>query len=209
MKEIKMANFMTKRDIKSQKTKDNILKASIKLMSKYGAEAMTVKNICEEAGVSNGTFYHFFGSKDDIYAYFLRRYHTKYIDENEERLSGLDVKAQVKDLYLMHVRLCLELGLEFTSAYYSTSNGGLDSIHRKKEAGTFYIQDKCEQYFAEAQKRGEIRPELNPAEMKLILATIATGVMFHWCVTKGGINAEEHMNIILDGYLDKVVIDKK
>ena len=150
-----MAKLMTKRDIKSQRTKDNILKASIKLMSKYGTEAMTVKNICEEAGVSNGTFYHFFSSKDDIYAYFLRRYHTKYIEENEERLAALDVKAQVKDLYLMHVRLCMELGLEFTSAYYSTSNGGLDSIHREKEEGTFYIQDNASNILSKRRNVGK------------------------------------------------------
>lgn len=200
--------LMTKRDIKSQKTKDSILKAAIKLMSKYGVEAMTVKNICDEAGVSNGSFYHFFKSKDDIYSYFLLRNHTQYIEENEEKLDAMNIKDKVKDLYLMHVKLCEDLGLEFTAAYYSTSNGSLDPIHRQKESDSFYIMDKCEQYFLAAQSEGLIRSELDIAEIKLVLGSIIIGVMFHWSVTKGGFDPEAQLLQILNSYLDSLVTDQ-
>jgi AcrR family transcriptional regulator len=177
-------------------------------LTKYGYEAMTVKNICQEAGVTNGSFYHFFDSKDAIYSYFLLRNHTDYIDTNEERLNTLNVKERIKDLYIMHVRLCVNLGLQFTAAYYSTSNGGLDSIHRKKEPGYYYIQDKCEEYLIEAQRDGLVYPEVNTTEVRLMLATIATGVMFHWSVTKGYTNVEKQLNTLMDCYLNSILTDK-
>lgn len=203
-----MEKLMTKRAIKSQRTKDSILKASIKLMTKYGPDALTVKNICDEAGVSNGSFYHFFKSKDDIYAYFLLKNHTDYIEENQERLAALNIREQIIDLYMMHLRLCCDLGLEFTSAYYSTSNGGLDIIHRAKQPGFYYIADKCGEYLAQAKKTGYVKDCVSPEEAKLRLATIATGVFFSWCVTHGGIDPEEHLKDIFNAYIDSLVTEK-
>ena len=34
-------------------------------------EELSIKNICEEAGVSNGSFYHHFKTKDDLLSYYI------------------------------------------------------------------------------------------------------------------------------------------
>lgn len=199
---------MTPRDIRSQKTKDSILKASIKILSKYGADGMTVKNICDEAGVSNGTFYHFFNSKDDIYSYFLFHNHTEYIEKNEARLEQLNFKEKILDLYLMHVDLCLDLGIAFTAAYYNTSNSGLDAIHRSNPPGTFYIMDKCAEYARQAKLDGYVRQDLDISEFRLLLGAIAIGVMSQWCTTKGELDPKAHLRVLINSYLNSVMTDK-
>ena len=41
---------------KSRETKEKIFKAAKRILQKGGYEELSIKNICEEAGVSNGTF---------------------------------------------------------------------------------------------------------------------------------------------------------
>ena len=48
---------------KSRETKEKIFKAAKRILQKGGYEELSIKNICEEAGVSNGSFYHHFKTK--------------------------------------------------------------------------------------------------------------------------------------------------
>ena len=49
-----------------------ILDAAVRIIKKKGAAALTVRSVCEEADVSNGTFYYHFKNKDDLLMSFLR-----------------------------------------------------------------------------------------------------------------------------------------
>lgn len=61
-----MALRATKRSIKSANTKQSIIESARKLMRQYGYEGASIQQICQEANVSTGTFYHFFDSKHDV-----------------------------------------------------------------------------------------------------------------------------------------------
>ena len=56
---------MTSRDIQAQATKDKIYKVGIELIQKYGIDGVNVTQIAKAAGVSVGTFYHYYTSKLD------------------------------------------------------------------------------------------------------------------------------------------------
>lgn len=56
---------------KSRETKEKIFKAAKRILQKGGYEELSIKNICEEAGVSNGSFYHHFKTKDDLLSYYI------------------------------------------------------------------------------------------------------------------------------------------
>ncbi len=42
----------TKREIKTEQTRESIIRAGVKLFRKYGFEGTAIQDICEEAGVS-------------------------------------------------------------------------------------------------------------------------------------------------------------
>ena len=46
---------LSKQQKKSQETKEKIFQAAKKILQKSGYEKLSIKNICEEAGVSNGS----------------------------------------------------------------------------------------------------------------------------------------------------------
>ena len=49
---------LSKQQLKSKETKEKIFQAAKRILQKGGYETLSIKNICEEAGVSNGSFYH-------------------------------------------------------------------------------------------------------------------------------------------------------
>ena len=62
---------LSRQQQKSQETKAKIFQAAKRILQKKGYEALSIKNICEEAGVSNGSFYHHFKTKDDLLSYYI------------------------------------------------------------------------------------------------------------------------------------------
>lgn len=54
--------------------KDKLLDAAVRLMQARGYSATTVDELCEAAGVAKGSFYHFFGSKEDLAVAALDHY---------------------------------------------------------------------------------------------------------------------------------------
>ena len=51
---------LSRQQQKSRETKEKIFQAAKRILQKKGYEELSIKNICEEAGVSNGSFYHHF-----------------------------------------------------------------------------------------------------------------------------------------------------
>ncbi len=46
---------------------DRILKKALELFSEKGYDATSVREICEAAGITKPTLYHFYGSKEGVY----------------------------------------------------------------------------------------------------------------------------------------------
>ena len=104
---------LSKQQLKSKETKAKIFRAAKHILQKQGYEQLSIKNICEEAGVSNGSFYHHFKTKDDLLSY--------YIEKNSPasilmifwicpKMPRRD-KAAIIQVYLNYVHYCQELGV--------------------------------------------------------------------------------------------------
>ena len=85
---------LTKQQQKSYETKERIFKAAKKILQKSGYENLSIKNICEEAGVSNGSFYHHFKTKDDLLSYYIEDQPALNPDFLEEPKSIQDVRTR-------------------------------------------------------------------------------------------------------------------
>lgn len=65
-------------------TKERLLDVSQKLMISKGFVATSVDEICEEAGVTKGSFFHYFKSKEDLGKQLLPRFSSKMRQAMEE-----------------------------------------------------------------------------------------------------------------------------
>jgi AcrR family transcriptional regulator len=70
-----------------QNTKEKILKAGERLFSNKGYDATSVAEICEEAGVSKGAFFHYFDSKESFFLELLNRWLTELNERIQEYVN--------------------------------------------------------------------------------------------------------------------------
>ena len=102
---------LTKQQLKSQETKAKIFRAAKHILQKKGYEQLSIKNICEEAGVSNGSFYHHFKTKDDLLSYYIEE--QPGIDPNLLDMPATpdEAKQAIVYVYLNYVHYCQKLGV--------------------------------------------------------------------------------------------------
>ena len=93
-----------------QNSKEKIINEAVSIISRKGADAVTVRDVCESAGLSIGTFYHYFRDKDDLMMHFLRE--TSF--DSYELLTPLsDVAGRITELYMHLIDKYMDLGLDF------------------------------------------------------------------------------------------------
>ena len=123
---------LSKQQKKSMETKAKIFKAAKRILQRSGYETLSIKNICEEAGVSNGSFYHHFVAKQRmIFCLIISKISRASIPD---LLDSPEMQRMQKErssrLYLNYVSYCKELGVEFMAGYYDTKNQALNPVSR-------------------------------------------------------------------------------
>ena len=68
-----MSTHPPARSAKARNTRETLLKAGEIAFSERGYHATSISEICERAGLANGTFYRYFENKDDIFATLVER----------------------------------------------------------------------------------------------------------------------------------------
>ena len=117
---------MTKQKLKSQETKERIFEATKAILQKSGYENLSIKNICEEAGVSNGSFYHHFKTKDDLLSYYVVAQPSMTSELSDLPQDKEEAKNAIVEVYRTYATYCKELGPDFIAGYYTPRNQALN-----------------------------------------------------------------------------------
>ncbi len=190
---------LSRQQMKSKETKARIFKAAKDILRKKGYEELSIKNICEEAGVSNGSFYHHFKTKDDLLSYYIEEQPGINPDLSELPADAKDAKETIIYVYINYVRYCKELGVEFMSNYYTPKNQSLNPLIRTERS---YPIVTVQNYIRKCIDAGIIAPKLSLDALSTDIRMIVIGNVFEWCLKQGKANFEENMRRSLKIYLD-------
>ena len=190
---------MTWQKEKAQHTKDQILRATKRLLKQYGYEGVSIKNICEAAGVSNGSFYHHFKSKDELMSHYVQNVEGSGWDA-VEHTQGKTVKGVIMDMYLNYAAYCRKIGIDFISNYYSTKNQVLN--YGTRPEGN-YPTTPLLAFLKQQQEEGRLAPGVQAEEMLTDIRIIVIGNIFEWCVSKDTADFEGNLRRSLGRYLDR------
>ena len=190
---------LSKQQLKSKETKDKIFRAAKHILQKKGYDQLSIKNICEEAGVSNGSFYHHFKTKDDLLSYYIEeqpRINPDLLDlpENAE-----EAKQTIIYVYLNYVHYCQELGVEFMSNYYTPKNQSLNPLIRTERP---YPIITVSNYLQKVIDANIIHPSLALEDITTDIRMIVIGNVFEWCLKSGDTDFEGNMKRSLETYLN-------
>ena len=193
---------LSRQQQKSRETKEKIFQAAKRILQKKGYEELSIKNICEEAGVSNGSFYHHFRTKDDLLSYYIEDQPTINPDLLELPENAAGVREGIIQVYLNYVKYCRELGVEFMSGYYDTKNQALNAAIRTERP---YPIVTVQTYVEKAIAAGIVSLNVKIEEFTTDIRMIVIGNVFEWCVKHGDADFEGNMKRTLEAYLDGVL----
>ena len=180
--------------------RQQIIDATVKVLSSEGAEALTIRRVCQEADVSNGTFYHYFQNKDDLLMYFVK---DTLFGDFEIKTPPEDITGRIVELYLHLVRKYQSMGKEFMKSFYNTNNIAL-SAYMGETNGRFAegtIMERSEEYVREAQEGGYISKDCDAHALCADICTIVKGCIFEWCLEDGQMDVEAALRRMVEVYL--------
>ena len=180
--------------------KQRLIDTTVYLIKKYGADSITVRNVCEEAGLSIGTFYHHFQNKDDLLMHFVREASFESF-LLETPLS--DVSERVCELYMHLIDRYLALGEEFMKSFYTTGNKAL-SAYMGEENGCFAddtVMARCERELHDARSQGYLKNESDVHTLSMDICTIVKGCVFEWALNDGKMDIQQTLRRIMKCYL--------
>ena len=194
---------LSRQQQKSKETKERIFRAAKRILQKNGYEELSIKNICEEAGVSNGSFYHHFKTKDDLLSYYIEDQPSINPDLLDLPRNAEEAKIAIIHVYLNYVNYCRELGVEFISGYYDTKNQALNPASRAERP---YPIVTVQTYVEKAMREGIVRLNVSIEEFTTDIRMIVIGNVFEWCLRGGDADFEGNMRRSLGKYLDSTIL---
>ena len=193
---------LSKQQLKSQETKSRIFKAAKAILQKHGYEHLSIKNICEEAGVSNGSFYHHFKTKDDLLSYYIEELPSINPDMLDIPGSIEEIKETIILVYLNYAKYARELGVEFIASYYTPKNQALNPILRTERP---YPIVTVENYLRKAISAGIVTPQIPLNELLTDIRMLIIGNVFEWCLHNGETDFEGNIRRSFSQYLNSVL----
>jgi TetR/AcrR family transcriptional regulator, cholesterol catabolism regulator len=195
---------MSRRSDISEIRRNQILDAATTVFVRLGFQHARMDDIVEESGLSKGTLYWYFKSKEDIINAILRRLFTGDL----EKLEGLleqEGTASERLMQLTHFRVA---GLKHMSnlipiifEFYAVA------VHQqwvKQFIGDYFkrFRELLVALIQQGIDRGEFRP-VNVTETAISLASIYEGLTIHWLmdpqIVQWDILSENSIPMLLDG----------
>ena len=194
---------LSKQQQKSKETKERIFQAAKEILQKNGYENLSIKNICEVAGVSNGSFYHHFKSKDDLLSYHVEEQPSIDPELLDIPSDKEDAKEAIVGVYLNYASSCDVLGVDFIAGYYHTKNEALNPDIRTERP---YPIVTVQKYLEKAVAANAIQLKLSIEEVVTDIRMLVIGNAFEWALRNGEVDMKENIRRSISHYLDGVLV---
>lgn len=189
-----MKKKLTNRDRQAIATKKKIYRTGVSLIRKHGFDGVNVTQIAKKAGVSVGSFYHYYTSKLDLFMDLYRSADTYYENEVACRVAELPFREQIKLFFREYCLMAQDNGVQLTKKMYVPDN---DLFLSRTQGMHQVLLD----ILADGQRKGAVKKEKTPQEISDDLFLIARGVIFDWALRDGAYDLLEKMDTMLDIYL--------
>lgn len=166
----------TRQAEKAERSRNKLLEAAARLFNEKTIAEVGVREIAAQAGVTTGTFYHYFAGKDDIL-------NNIYDDHDKEFGDILQNFAEQPGPYCEKIRdffadtlaaTVMKDGAEFTSHRLFQL--------RKRSTDEHFLYVGMKGLVEKAQDAGEFRAEFSVMDINDYLFVVFRGVTYEWCI---------------------------
>ncbi len=168
-------SYAKKRQDQARETERKILQAALGLMRERDFDKVSVRDICKQAGITTGAFYHHFPSKESL----LNKGFAPLDDYMEQVLCGHEEDEPVQRLWLIlsaYARF-MEQGAELTGRYYQRRI--TDPTTKSMDASRFTLRAMLA-CFRQAEEEGILATGRSPEWVAAFCYRHFRGVVIDW-----------------------------
>ena len=182
----------------SQKNTERITNAAVALFKRKGYYAVSINEICKEAGIARSSFYDVFPGKRDIITHLLSVYEQDPEGVLQDFVRAKNDFERMWCLCERDIRLAEELGPALTKVILSMElNESIGLYDTLKPASDWLIT-----LMGNAQTAGIIRCPTPPKIMVPIANDLILQVVFDWCRCGGAFSLRERARFYVENVYD-------
>lgn len=171
---------MTKADVASER-KDQIVRATVECITKYGYHNFSMQDVARTAGVSKGIIHYYFLNKDDLMMSVLDK-----VASDIERVLKADMQTSADSAQKLEIfiNICFDV-VRNTKEYYQVNMDFWTQINQKPEVRKVIakhyskFRENCAKVIDEGISNGAFKP-VNALETASIILALIDGVSLQW-----------------------------
>lgn len=173
--------------------KRRIFNIAVEMLKKKGYEKLSIRAICSEAGISIGSFYHYFSSKQELLSFYYDEAVENFRAATEKKLEGLDIREQLVQFYTWYAEYTTGFGLEFVTYYFSNQNQALNCTTYNN-----VLINVTDGLLQRAVQNGYVIPDNKTIhDISVDVCVIVKGAIFDWCVRHGNFDLAAYIHDLL------------
>lgn len=183
---------LTNRQIQNLKTRQNIVDSANRCFIRQGMNQTLITDICKEAQVSVGTFYHHFKNKEDLIISQFKIFDMGFLKVAKELIEDENAMQSLVRFSRFFSRDALNsdniLSIEYLKARVALTMEQLLPKNRP------YFIILCT-VIHNGQKRKQIRNDLSPITISSLIMTVTRGYNLDWASTDGAYSLKERLDL--------------
>lgn len=196
------------RQIQGEQTKKKLFKASVKAIQKHGYNNVTVDEICKSCGVSKGTFYVHYKSKEDIIKESFRSKLTEFIKTELEDFNIRNPEAStieiLKYYLLASFKFCKEVGVELTSLAFIFNLKSVLNCENTSNSISTEFNSELYEIVSKGISDHSFASNLSAEDLMNSIESITVGVMISWCFNGGTYDIIESNNKLITDFVNSI-----
>ena len=188
---------MTARKLQAIETKKKIYQCADELFRQYGFENVTVDDIMEKVGMSKGTFFVHYASRDALLAAYISEFVNRADTDYESFLETFSERTATSDILMAMVERIADnitenIGYEHIEIAYRIQ------LEKTLDTGMLLNHDrKIYKVFSSLVNRGmqtgEFRTDIPAESIADHLVMAMRGATYEWCIRYPDFNLKNHL----------------
>ncbi len=161
--------------------KDALILITIEIIDKYGIQGLTTREIAKQAGISEGTIYKHFKTKNDLILAVLDYFSMYDIDIKQTiRLKQMQPKEAI--IFFMRSYVNYYQNYSAITALTETYSELINNPDLANKVQAIYMDrsDFIKVLVEEAQLKGEIKPELDSENISDVIMGLFRAICLKW-----------------------------
>ena len=168
------------RQERGKETRRNLIRTAARLWGERGFDAVTVEEICSEAGVGRTTFYLHFENKERLLASFAGATAAGVASDLDDAGPSAALEERLDILIHGIARRMQAVPKSLAQLVINSQRLGLMRAGPEEIARSTRFADLAREVLADARRRGELVPTADPAELGEILGALTMDAIEAW-----------------------------